>query len=211
MQAELVLGYDPGGDGAHGFALCSLVGGVVERVSTRTFDTAQGVIDCIESLPTPRAIGVDTLTCWSTGSGGWRPADRWLRSRYAEVRNSVMTPNGLFGSMALNGMSVLMATRKRFPDVIIVETHPKVLYWALAGRKYTYSAMNADMDQLLCDAYPATFSTANEHEWDAALSALAALRGILGQWRSDLHELPTLPGEALVKPCGRSNYFWPDA
>jgi len=210
MQTELVLGYDPGGNGAHGLALASMLGGVIERVSTRTFATTQGVIECVESLPAVRAIGVDTLTCWSTGSGGWRPADRWLRNRYPEVRNSVMTPNGLAGSMCLNGMSVLIAVRRRFPDAAIVETHPKVLYWALSGRKHSYSSINVEMDRLLCAAYPATFSTNNEHEWDAALSALAAVRGILGHWRTDLHSLATSSGEALVTPCGPTNYFWPD-
>lgn len=211
MQAELVLGYDPGGDGAHGLALASIVGGATERVSTRTFVTTQEVINCIESLPALKAIGVDTLTCWSTGSGGWRPADRWLRNRYAEVRNSIMTPHGLQGSMGLNGMSVLIAARRRFPDAVVVETHPKVLYWALSGRKHSYSSINIEMDRLLCEAYAATFSTANDHEWDAALSALAAVRGILGYWQTDLHSLPTSPGESLVTPCGQTNYFWPDA
>jgi hypothetical protein len=51
------------------------------------------------------------------------------------VRNSVMTPNGLAGSMGLNGMSVLIAARRRYPDVTVVETHPKVLYWALANKR----------------------------------------------------------------------------
>ena len=59
----------------------------------------------------PDGIGVNTLTAWSTGRAGWRPADRWLRYRYPEVRNSVASPNSLFGSMALNGMSVLMSLR----------------------------------------------------------------------------------------------------
>src|SRR5262249_3810366 len=110
MEAGLLVGYDPGGDGAHGIALLSVDDhGRATSLSTRTFETTEGVIAHLERLPAVAALGVDTLTCWSTGTGGWRPADRWLRDRYKLVRNSVMTPNGLAGSMGLNGMSVLLA------------------------------------------------------------------------------------------------------
>ncbi len=211
MADALIVGYDPGGDGAHGVALLSLVDGRPETAQTRTFQTAHEVIEYIEGLGTVAALGVDTLTCWSTGAGGWRPADRWLRDRYKSIRNSVMTPNGLAGSMGLNGMSVLIATRWRLPDVMIVETHPKVLYWALANRRYDYQATRNEMERMLCEACAATLTTANEHEWDAALSALAAARGLLGEWTTDLHALPIGRGERLISPCRRTNYYWPES
>jgi len=211
MADELIVGYDPGGDGTHGVALLSLVDGRAEAARTRTFQTTYEVIQYMEGLGTVAAIGVDTLTCWSTGAGGWRPADRWLRDRYKNVRNSVMTPNGLAGSMGLNGMSVLLATRSRLPDVMIVETHPKVLYWALANRKHNYQATRDQMESMLCEVCAVTLETANEHEWDAALSALAAARGFLGEWTTDLHALPTRSGERLISPCGRTNYYWPES
>jgi len=129
MQTGLIVGYDPGGDGAHGIALLSLDAGRTTSVVTKTFDTTEAVIAYVERFSAVLALGVDTLTCWSTGPGGWRPADRWLRARYEAVRNSVMTPNGLAGSMGINGMSVLLAMRAKYPRVIVVETHPKVLYW----------------------------------------------------------------------------------
>jgi hypothetical protein len=95
------------------------------------------------------ALGVDTLTCWSTGPGGWRSADRWLRQQYPAVRNSVVTPNGLFGSMGLNGMAVLISARKRFDNLFITETHPKVLYWQITRARYDYFAYRGQMDQVL--------------------------------------------------------------
>jgi len=67
MHSELVLGYDPGGDGGHGVALLPLSGVSTERAETQTFETTQSVIEYIESLSTLVALGVDTLTCWSTG------------------------------------------------------------------------------------------------------------------------------------------------
>lgn len=210
MQNRLLVGYDPGGDGAHGIALLSLEGGRATSIETRTFETTEGVIAHLEHLPTIAALGVDTLTCWSTGGGGWRPADRWLREQYKPVRNSVMTPNGLAGSMGLNGMSVLLTIRRKFPNVMIVETHPKVLYWAIEKKKYDYASTKVDMERMLCKAHAAAVVTVNEHEWDAAISAFAAASSISGRWTNDLHALPTRPGERLVTPCGTTNYYWPE-
>ena len=210
MTTSLIVGYDPGGDRAHGLAVLSLTDGRAQAVDTRTCETTEEVIEYVGSLDMVAALGVDTLTCWSTGTGGWRPADRWLRDRYREVRNSVMTPNGLAGSMGLNGMSVLISMRARLPNVMIVETHPKVLYWALAKRKYNYESTRREMQRMLCEAHAATVAPANDHEWDAALSALAAARGFLGQWTADLHALPTRAGERLITPCGSTNYYWPE-
>lgn len=111
--------------------------------------------------------------------------------------------------MALNGMSVLISLRNKNPDVRVVETHPKVLYWAMANKKYDYRSMRADMERMLCQALAVSLTTSNEHEWDAALSALAAARGYLGAWTTDLHALPVEEGERLISPCGRTNYYWP--
>src|SRR5713226_8231318 len=129
MLSGMVVGYDPGGNGAHGLAELRVEDGRAVKLSTTTLGTAEEVITCVERLSSVLALGVDTLTCWSTGTSGWRPADLWLRQQYKAVQNSIMTPNGLFGSMGLNGMSFLISARHRFPDVPITETHPKVLYW----------------------------------------------------------------------------------
>jgi hypothetical protein len=211
MQTGLIVGYDPGGDGAHGIALLSLDAGRTTSVVTKTFDTTEAVIAYVERFSDVLALGVDTLTCWSTGPGGWRPADRWLRARYEAVRNSVMTPNGLAGSMGINGMSVLLAMRAKYPRVIVVETHPKVLYWALEQKKYNYASAKPEMERVLCESHAAMVATANEHEWDAAISAFAAACGVRGHWTRDLHTLPTSPDERIVTPCGATNYYWPES
>ena len=71
--------------------------------------------------------------CWSTGRCGWRPADRWLRGQYPRVANSVVSPNSLFGSMALNGAACVHQLAAQWPDAMISETHPKVGYHATVG------------------------------------------------------------------------------
>jgi len=209
MLPQLFVGYDPGGDGAHGLAQLRLVEGEKVILSTTTVGSSEQVIAFLEG-PSVDGIGGDTLTCWSTGGGGWRPADKWLRAKYPDVRNSVMTPNGLAGSMGINGMSVLVATRRRLPEIRVVETHPKVLYWALARRKYSYAASSSDMDAMLGEAIGAECRTSNDHEWDALLSAFAAARGIQGRWTNDLHALPTGLDSRIISPCGTTNYYWPE-
>ncbi len=169
MNTGLIVGYDPGGNDAHGVALLALDKGRTADVTTKTFATTEAVIEYVECLAPLLALGVDTLTCWSTGGGGWRPADRWLRQKYAPVHKSVMTPNGLAGSMGLNGMSLLLAARARNPNVVVVETHPKVLYWALRQKKYNYESEKTEMERVLCQSHEVTVSTANEHEWDGAI------------------------------------------
>ena len=212
MLSGLVIGYDPGGNGHHGLAELQIGGGTVTQVSTRTMKTVEAVIRFLEAGPSVAAIGVDTLTCWSTGPSGWRPADRWLRDlpRYRAVQNSITSPNSLFGSMGLNGMAVLVAVRHRHPDLVITETHPKVVYYHFSGEKYDYENAKLLMDTTLGDRLGVTVAPANEHEWDAALSAFAALEGSAGRWTKDLHRLATTEGERLLKPCGETHYYWPE-
>jgi hypothetical protein len=112
--------------------------------------------------------------------------------------------------MGINGMSVLVATRRRLPQIPVVETHPKVLYWALARKKYSYAASSSDMDAMLGEAIGAKCRTSNDHEWDALLSAYAATCGIQGRWTNDLHALPAALDSRLIAPCGTTNYYWPE-
>jgi len=210
MLSGLVVGYDPGGNGAHGVAELQFENGEVSALSTTTLETAEDVISIFERLPSLAALGADTLTCWGTGIGAWRPADRWLRQRYKAVLHNIISPNALFGSMCLNGMTVLIAARHRFADVLITETHPKVLYWQLSGKKHQYKTSKAAMDGMLAGALGISVASATEHEWDAAVSAFAAFEGIVGRWSHDLHALPTNKGERLITPCGTTHYFWPE-
>lgn len=209
MLTGVIVGYDPGGDKSHGVAELRVQGGQPEALITRTFQSTEDVIGHLENLSSVVAIGVDTLTCWSTGPGAWRPADRWLRNRYVAVRNSIIAPNALYGSMALNGMAVLLSARLTFPNVLISETHPKVLCWHLLQQKYDYATKKDAMDQSLALSIGLDISPVTEHEWDAALSTLAAFKGACDQWTFDLHSLPTVAGERIVWPCGRTSYFWP--
>lgn len=203
-----IIGYDPGGNGHHGLARLVLKNGSIQEGTTETLDNSEQVIKVAQEQRTLVAVGVDTLTCWSTGPSGWRPADRWLRQKYREVQNSIVSPNGLYGSMVLNGMGLLVSLRNQRPDLFITETHPKVLFWFLKREKYDYENKTALMDKMLMNNLGVRISPANNHEWDSAISAFAALQSVMGIWKHDLHKIAS--EERLVSPCGSTHFFWPE-
>ena len=205
-----VVGYDPGGNGRHGLALLGLAGGAPRTLDVETCADVEAVLRRVEAAGPLLGVGVDTLTCWSTGPSGWRPADRWMRARYPDVHRSVASPNTLYGSMSLSGMAVLLALRERQPDLPVTEAHPKVLFHAWTGRKYAYAAEARPMDRLLAERLDRPVETANDHEWDAAASAVTALHLLRGDWPRDLHALPTSDAERILAPAGPTSYVWPD-
>ena len=204
-----VVGYDPGGNGRHGLAVLDLADGAPRALAVSTHPTVEAVLGAVERIA-PLAVGVDTLTCWGTGRSGWRPADRWLRAQYPAAARSVVSPNALYGSRSLGGMAVLLALRARDAAVPVTETHPKALYRAFWHRHYDYAAEPRPMDADLGAELALDVRTRTDHEWDAAVSALAALRALRGDWTRDLHRLPPRPGERLVTPCGPTRYVWPE-
>ena len=205
-----VVGYDPGGNGKHGFARATVRDGEIVCVTTKTLQTAEDVVRSILGGEKPLGLGVDTLTCWSTGRSGWRPADCSLRQRYPAVKKSIVAPNALFGAMSVNGMAVLVTVRQALPDIFVTETHPKVLYYARCKQRYDYSGPNASaMNACLSCWLGVDVQPQNAHEWDAAISILPVVRGLNGSWQ-DLHTLPTKSSERLVHPCGETTYMWPE-
>ena len=205
-----VVGYDPGGNGNHGFARATVRDGDIVCVTTKTLQTAEDVVRSILGSERPLGLGIDTLTCWSAGRSGWRPADRWLRCRYCPVKDSIVAPNSLYGAMCLNGMAVLLTVRQACPGIFVTETHPKVLYYAKCNQRYDHSGSNISvMNDSLSSWLGVKVEPQNEHEWDAAISILPVVRGLRGSWQ-DLHALPPVSGERLVHPCGETTYMWPE-
>jgi Protein of unknown function (DUF429) len=205
----VLVGYDPGGNNSHGLAISKIEYGRCRNIQIRTLSDAEAVISDINKLNDVLAIGIDTLAAWSTGSSGWRPADLWLRKKYKPVQPSIVSPNGLYGSMGLNGMAVLKSIRESHVKMKVTETHPKVLYWALSGEKYNYLEGSESMDKFLSDQLHCQVKTSNDHEWDAVISVLAALRGLDGSWSHELYSEVIGGTGRLIFPAGQTNYWWP--
>lgn len=206
-----ILGYDPGGNNSHGVAHCKFEAGVPTSIEIKTCFSAEEVLEFAASISDLRVVGVDTLTAWSTSKSGWRPADLYLRNLYKPIIHSITSPNSLAGSMGINGMAVLVDLKLSAPQITVSETHPKVLYYALTKEKYDYVHNSAAMDSRLSDWLGIGVTTKNDHEWDAAVSALAAYRGITGQWLDDLHQKQLESNGRLIWPCGKTFYWWPNA
>lgn len=205
-----IAGYDPGGNNKNGFAILEIQNGKPINITITTLTTSEAVINEINLIRKLIGLGVDTLSCWCTGNGGWRPADKWLRKKYPVVQNSIMSPNTLSGSMGINGMSVLIEAADKTKGITLSETHPKVLYYALTQIKYNYAENSNEMDSFLSSKLGGlNLRTSNDHEWDAAISAYALFMGITDTWKYDLHKLPVKNDERFVKPCGKTFYFWP--
>lgn len=206
-----IVGYDPGGNDKHGVAALIVNNGYPTQLSFATARNAKAALNWFTVSGMPLAAGIDTLTSLATGDSGWRPADRWLRAQYPQVQNSVVNPNYLQGSMALNGLVVMLSLRSLCSRILITETHPKVLYFRLTNLRYDYGTNQVAMNAQLAQWLGLTATTANDHEWDAVVSCFAAFEGISGRWPMDLHQQPLLAGESLVHPGGPSYYFWPPA
>ena len=205
-----IVGYDPGGNLKHGLAIFEYQDGQIIDAQITTCDTAFDVLERVSECSSILGVGIDTLTYWGMGKSGWRPADKWLRKKYPLVQNSVASPNSLFGSMGINGMSVLISLRKRFREIVLSETHPKVLYYAMSGNKYEYSSSSTEMDRFLSVTMDWDIKTKNDHEWDAVISVYALYQGMVGSWGHDLHQLQPESKGHLVKPVGDTKYWWPD-
>jgi len=206
----VIAGYDPGGNGANGLALLFISDGLITSVESETVETAHDVLDCLLEFDDLLGIGVDTLTEWSTGKSGWRHADLTLRAKYPLVQKSVTPPNSLFGSMALNGMSILIKLKQLNPNIPITEAHPKVLFHALTGSKYNYAEERAEMDRLLSNWFRVpNIKTESGHEWDALISAYSAYQGMIGNWTMDLHTPTQGESSKSVNPIGKTHFYWP--
>ena len=207
-QNSSIIGYDPGGNKRHGVACITFSNNSIQSISVATLGNTREVIEWIRGMPPISIIGIDTLTVLSTGDSGWRPADLWLREEYKVVRNSVINPNYLQGSMSLSGLACAHVLRADNPELRITETHPKVLYHALTKRRYNYVEDQKIMDEYLSAQLGVEVKTEDDHQWDAMASAFAAWRGISREWKKDLH----LEGDpnCLVKIVGNTHFYWPE-
>src|SRR5829696_4436391 len=199
---DVVLGFDPGGAGNFGAALLRGTDFLTITVNGVREAVAWAISQC--GGQSPVAVGIDTLLHWSDGPSGWRPADRFLRITYPEARGSVLSPNGLYGSMAIGGMALAIRLREHWPEVLLNETHPKVLYHALSGARYQASKVEAAIEWFLERAGLGARKINNEHELDALLSAWATSTGLAESW-SDL----AAGHEQLLFPAGVVSYLWP--
>jgi predicted nuclease with RNAse H fold len=201
-MTEIYLGFDPGGDRSFGVAL--LDGGRMIAATASNVGEAinWSIRECGPRHPV--AVGIDTLLHWSTGKSGMRPCDLFLRAKYPAVKNSVMAPNSLYGAMAIGGMALAMRLRQLWPEIVLNETHPKVMLHALGARRYNPETLDAAVQWFVGRAHCFEWTIRDEHALDAAASAWATREGLANGW------LDIIGTEAdLLFPAGSVRYLWP--
>jgi len=188
-------GADPGGRNCFGLARLSK-DGKFETILVSSVDEA---MDFIEQ---PTALGIDCPLWWSSGKGGGRRADRWLRETYVISSGTVQSVNSLRGAVLVQGVMLAMRVRALNQNVLITETHPKALLKARKLRDWKDTAKYFGLD----GREPAT-----EHERDAILSAVAAREGAQRHWT---HDLSIERDKSELDPkdiwFGPVNYWWPN-
>ena len=219
-----VVGYDPGGNGKHGMAVLRVRSeGDRWRPLDLQVTTESSLADTLDWVKNTcrhgriLAAGVDTLTEWNSGLGGWRPADCWLRKTYRAVQGGVIAPAALRGAMVINGAGFLqeLAPRFRTDATTVTEAHPKVCYFALTGRIADFNEDAAEMVAWLASALevemPEGIFGKADHGFDAGMAVLAALRGVDGEWPLDLHNLPDADQSGRIQFYGETHYWWPQS
>jgi hypothetical protein len=223
VNSAYVIGYDPGGRNANGVAVLRVTGEgnhwIPRDLTLTTLDYVREAVEWItRTCRSGRivAAGADTLTEWNSGPAGARPADLWLKHAYPDVRLRVVLPVALRGSMAVNGAAFLLhlQDRLRADATVVTEAHPKLCYRALTGSPPNWRNNRTAMAEWLVrelgvgDALEIAIE--GDHGFDATMAALAALRGLNGEWSNDLHALPHNEDGEPVRYCGRTHYWWPE-
>jgi hypothetical protein len=106
--------------------------------------------------------------------------------------------------MAVQGMAMALRLRRLWPEILLNETHPKVLYHALSGQNYVFGD---HMRRWLLNRFepPVGVTIHNEHEWDALFSAWITWQGMKRVFETDLM---TQGDDRLLLPAGNVSYYW---
>ena len=194
------IGVDPGGATNFGVAILK----ADESCHTCTVDFVDAAVEIIREHVNamPAGIGVDAPLWWSSGKGGLRKADQWIRRQYRLHPRNVQAVNSLWGSVLAQGMMFVTRIREVFPSVNISETHPKAVLVAL-GREPWKVHLASIRTMVTLDSKP-------DHERDAIISAVAAREGFEGRWKRDL-AVDRFPSEQNPSThwLAPVHYFWP--
>jgi hypothetical protein len=187
-------GADPGGIDSYGVAA------IEDDGSFKTW-LCSSVDEALTKIDHPTGLGIDCPLWWSSGAGGGRFADGWLRKTCRIPPGTIQSVNSLKGAVLIQSILLAMLLRKSYPKVSITESHPKALLRALGLRDW-----KAISDRFgLVGPDPTA-----EHDRDALIGAVAAREGSLGRWKLDL-SLSLGPTEIDPKAAwfGEVHYWWP--
>jgi len=177
---EILLGFDPGGEGKFGWAVCIDKQEGLNVLDAGVADHAKGAIDdCLRAIPrqaSVKAAGIDAPMFWVTD--GSREADRLVRKEIG--RRGAKSPGGtvqhfnsLQGACLIQGLLILKLVRHSFPTLPITEAHPKALLWLIGLANKSYEPKMVKLSDI-ADIKVETRDYDSEDERDAILGAFTA-------------------------------------
>lgn len=193
------IGADPGGEGKFGLAILEGSGSCHTWVVDHADEAMSVIRERVHSVPA--GVGVDAPLWWSSGPGGLRRADQWIRETHGLASRNVQAVNSMWGAVLAQGMMFVMRIRELFPGVPVTEVHPKAVL-AAGTEPWTgyFGALSTDV----------TLDSQPDDRRDAIVAAVAAREGFEGRWRRDLAEMRYASEQDPSRHwLGPIHYFWP--
>jgi hypothetical protein len=177
---KVILGFDPGGKGAFGWAVCTEIDDRLNVVATGLADHAEGAMKgALDALPEGGLVvcaGIDAPMFWVTD--GYREADRLVRKAIAHLGakspgGTVQHFNSLRGACVIQSVLILELLRREYPNLPITEAHPKALLWLMGIARRGHEPKNVtprDIEEIVI----AGKRFGSEDERDAILASFTA-------------------------------------
>ena len=205
---KVLLGFDPGGAGKFGWAVCIDKVNGLKVLDAGTADNAKEAIEkSLRVIPKQASVvaaGIDAPMFWVID--GARESDRRVRAAITLLGapspgGTVQHFNSLRGACLIQGLLVLKLLRQIYPNLPVTEAHPKALLWLMGIARKGYEpkmVKPGDIEEIIIKG--AEFGS--EDERDAILGAFtaqASLRKTSG-WEDLLkfERDPVLAGEAPI-------------
>ena len=195
-----LVGFDPGGRKAFGWAVIAYSTATLELVASGTCSGARSAFEAARSAcggETPSGVGTDAPLYWVLD--GDRRADKEVRRCVIEAKGAraaagtVGAINSLTGACLVEGIQVTRLARVHWPHARITEAHPKALM---------------RVDRAAHDFASRLFGQgSSDHERDAAVAAYAAHKMLAGEpgWI----DLVQRDAEPLFPGGARLEYWFP--
>lgn len=191
-----VVGFDPGGKKAFGWAVLAATDAGPSLIASGTCDSAPVALSAARaaSPTTPVAFGADAPLYWV--HSGDRASDKFVRTMVCTAGGSsgtVSHVNSLQGACLVQGILVARLAAAVWPDAAVTEAHPKALL--------ATSSAARDFARVIAGRVN------GEHERDAAIAAFSALA--LAMNLADWHDLAATESNPFFPGGKRVSYWYP--
>jgi hypothetical protein len=176
----VLLGFDPGGKGNFGWAVCINSVDELHVVDAGVADHAKGATECaLKAIPEGKSVagaGIDAPMFWVFD--GSREADRRIRGVIGRLGapapgGTVQHFNSLRGACVIQGLLVLKLLRQLYPNFPVTEAHPKALLWLMGIARRDFGPEMVKLRDIK-GIYVTRAGSCSEHERDAILGAFTA-------------------------------------